>query len=346
MMKGHPHRRIAWLAAMAAAFLLTACGMKTTDRFAGRTMGTTYHVQLAVSRFERTAYLAERIEARLIEINRSMSTYLPDSEISRFNAMGAAHERICVSRDFFQVMTVAANLFRLTAGAWDGTVAPLVNLWGFGVTPQKGTVPTAEQIDRVLERVGFDRILKDPGGCLSKSMPNVTLDLASIAKGYGVDAVADLIRAEGYNDFLVEIGGEVFASGHRTDGKPWRVGINHPDPSAPANQVYRAVSLTGKALATSGDYRNFFIQNDVRYSHLIDPRSGYPVQNGVVSASVIAPTCTLADGLATALAVMGPESGLALVNALDGVDCLIVVRDAQGRLIDYVSGGFRPYETQ
>ena len=333
-------KRWIWLPVMAAVFFMAACSMKTTDRFAGRTMGTTYHIQVVASRFQPTAYLAERIQARLAEINRSMSTYLPDSEISRFNAMGTAPERICVSGDFFQVLAVAADLFRLTGGAWDGTVAPLVNLWGFGPAPQKGAAPAGQAIARVLEQVGFDRILTDPDGCLSKSTPEVTLDLASIAKGYGVDAVADLIRNEGFQDFLVEIGGEVFASGRRPDGNAWRVGINRPDPSAPANQVYRALSLTGKALATSGDYRNFFIQNDVRYSHLIDPRSGYPVGNGVVSASVIAPTCTLADGLATALAVMGPEAGLALVNTIDGIDCLIVVHDAQGRLVDHASSGF------
>lgn len=333
-------RKIQWMVLIAVVVAMAGCNMKSTDRFAGRTMGTTYHVQVVASRLQRTAYLADRITARLAHVNHSMSTYQPGSEISRFNAMASTDARLCVSADFQRVMAVAADLHRLTGGAWDGTVAPLVNLWGFGAAPRKDEMPSSAEIARVRQRVGFDRIVRGDDGCLSKKIPSVALDLASIAKGFGVDAVAELLREEGFTDFLVEIGGEVFASGLRPDGRPWQVGINRPEPSAAADRVYRVVGLSGRALATSGDYRNFFIHEGVRYSHLIDPRTGYPVSNHVVSASVLAPSCTLADGLATALTAMGPTRGLALVETLDGVECLVVVQDREGRLIDHASTGF------
>jgi thiamine biosynthesis lipoprotein len=188
--------------------------------------------------------------------------------------------------------------------------------------------------------VGFDRIRLDPSGTISKTDPAVTLDLASIAKGYGVDAIARLLGDEGFDHFLVEIGGEVYARGRRKDGKPWRVGINRPDRQAAFNDVYQAVPLTDRAMATSGDYRIFFQVDGQSYSHILDPRTGRPVTNGVVSATVVADNCTVADGLATALMVMGPEKGVALVNRLPSVACLIVVRQADGTLTDHPSSGF------
>jgi FAD:protein FMN transferase len=331
-----------WLpVALAAVVLLAGCGRQREVGFAGRTMGTAYHIKVVAPVFQSTGNLAEKIEARLAAVNLSMSTYLPESEISRFNGVAEAGKPFCISADFRQVMAEAGRLFQLTGGAWDGTVAPLVELWGFGRGPKPAPLPSGARIAAALEMVGFDRIGRDKEGCLSKTDARVTLDLASIAKGFGVDAVAAVIHAAGYTDFLVEIGGEVYASGRRLDGRPWRVGINQPDPAAGADSVYRAVSLTDRAFATSGDYRNFFVKDGVRYSHLLDPRTGYPVTNGVVSASVIADTCTFADGLATALTVMGPESGLALVNRIHGVECLIVVQAADGRLIDHPSAGFR-----
>jgi thiamine biosynthesis lipoprotein len=169
----------------------------------------------------------------------------------------------------------------------------------------------------------------------------VTLDLSSIAKGYGVDQVAELMRQAGFVDFLVEIGGEVFAAGVRSDGRPWRVGINRPKADARIDEVYQIVSLQDRAFATSGDYRNFFLQDGVRYSHIIDPKTGRPVGNGVVSVSIVADNCTLADGLATAVMVMGAQKGLALINRLAGVQGLITVELPDGSLQDHPSEGIR-----
>jgi thiamine biosynthesis lipoprotein len=192
-----------------------------------------------------------------------------------------------------------------------------------------------------LAHVGFDLIDITREGYLAKRHPKVTLDLASVAKGYGVDALADLIRQRGFNDFLIEVGGEVFAAGVRRDGRQWRIGINRPEPGSPTTQVYKVVTLQDRAFATSGDYRLFFEQDGQRYAHVLDPRTGYPVTNGVVSVSVTAPRCALADGLATALMVMGVAEGLQLVNALKDVDCLMVVRTADGTLEDHFSRHFQ-----
>jgi thiamine biosynthesis lipoprotein len=169
----------------------------------------------------------------------------------------------------------------------------------------------------------------------------VTLDLSSIAKGYGVDQVAAVVRRAGFADFIVEIGGEVYAAGSRRGGGPWRVGINRPRSDASPDEVYRVAPLRDAAFATSGGYRNFFARDGVRYSHILDPRTGRPVANGVVSVSVRAPTCTLADGLATAVIVMGLESGIALLERLPDVEGLVVVETREGRLEDHPTSGFR-----
>ena len=173
----------------------------------------------------------------------------------------------------------------------------------------------------------------------------MTVDLSSIAKGHGVDAIAELLRGRGFTDFLVEIGGEVFASGRRRDGRAWRVGINRPDPEAGPAEIYKVVPLGDQALATSGDYRSYILQDGRRRSHVIDPRTGQPVTNGVVSASILAPSCRLADGLATAVMVMGADEGLALVERLDEVEGLIVVERRGGFLEERASAGFQTQDT-
>jgi len=314
----------------------------------GKTMGTTYQVKIhpgpvrpaagARPGFEEA--LHAKIRSRLDAINRSMSVFMPESEISRFNMLKAPGESFPVSDDFLTVMQAAQRVYRLTEGAWDGTVKPLVDLWGFGASRIKKTPPKPAEIREAMATVGFHQIRISDKGYLIKEHPRVTLDLASIAKGYGVDALAALLRDMGIQRFLVEIGGEVYASGRKPNGDPWRIGINEPKPDAPANRVRRVVALRNRGLATSGDYRNFFMQDGVRYSHVIDPRTGYPVQNGVVSASVTAESCTLADALATALMVMGPEHGIRLIEGLPGVECLIIVQQREAVFKESASRGF------
>jgi thiamine biosynthesis lipoprotein len=200
--------------------------------------------------------------------------------------------------------------------------------------------PTADEINAVMNNIGFNLIRIEDPHFLVKKLASVTLDLNSIAKGFAVDQISELLPNAGFENYLVEIGGEVYAAGVRADGKKWRVGINRPQKDAAFDEVYKAVSIQNRAFATSGDYRNFFEIDGVRYSHVIDPRTGYPVSNGVVSVSIIAGNCTLADGLATAIMVMGAEKGLQLVNRLDNVECLIVVETSDGRRLDFYSSGF------
>ncbi len=304
-------------------------------------MGTTYHIKIVTDYFQTVSGLKEKIEKRLVDINTAMSTYQKDSEISRFNNFNQTGRKFKISEDFYRVMKTAQIIYRLSDGAWDGTVNPLVDLWGFGREGAENMIPAEQEILALLSKIGFDNIVIPEAGFLQKKRASVTLDLSSIAKGYGVDQVADTIRKEGYQNYLVEIGGEVFASGTTKNGKFWRIGINRPQTDAAFDDVYRVVDLHNKAFATSGDYRNFFVVDGVRYSHIIDPRTGYPISNGVVSVTIIADSCTFADGLATAIMVMSPAKGLDLINRLDAVEGMIVVEKMDGRLDDLYSSGFK-----
>jgi thiamine biosynthesis lipoprotein len=325
--------------------LLAGCSLQKEVSFSGKTMGTTYHITVVTGYFSSTKDLKDRIDQRLEAINKSMSTFRKDSEISRFNAIQNTGEKFKISDDFFNVMTVAKTVYELTGGAWDGTVRPLENLWGFGNYENKQKIPAPSEITSLLPEIGFNHIEISSDHCLIKKKAPLSLDLASIAKGYGVDQVAELIGTSGIKNFLVEIGGEVFAAGFRKDGKQWRIGINRPQAGSPFDQVYKVVNLHDKGFATSGDYRNYFEAGGQRFSHILDPRNGYPVRNGVVSVSIVADTCTFADGLATAVMVMGHEKGLERVNSIDHTECLIVVRTQDGRLIDHYSKGFKTYMT-
>ena len=321
--------------------ILVACPGRREIKLTGKTMGTTYHITVIGGYFDAARPLQKAIDKQLAAINASMSTYRPDSEISRFNQLQAIDTPMPVSDDFYQVMRLSQKLFEITGGAWDGTLGPLIDLWGFGPTPRpRDRLPATERIKTLLATIGFQHIVVHPDGHLSKRQPSIAVDLASVAKGYAVDVVADLIDDRGYVDYLVEIGGEVYAAGVRIDGQPWRVGINAPEAGAPFNKVYRVVKLQDRAFATSGDYRNFFEIDGRRYAHIIDPRTGYPVSNGVVSASVTAESCALADGLATALMIMGASAAVELVDRMEGVECLIITRDHHDRLHDHVSRGF------
>jgi len=321
-------------------FIVSGCGWQKEVVFSGRTMGTTYHIKINTGYFNNLSGLQSKIDQRLEAINQSMSTYRPDSEISQFNALQDISTLMQISDDFLKVMQVAQRIYELTDGAWDGTIKPLVNLWGFGNTQRPQEVPDAAVIKDQIRMVGFKYIRIMGNGFLQKHVETLSLDLASIAKGFAVNQISELLKAQGLINFLVEIGGEVYAAGYRQDGSPWRVGINQPDSTATVLETYQVVPLHNQAMATSGDYRNYFEIQGKRYSHIIDPRTGYPVDNGVISASVVADSCMFADGLATALMVMNPEESLNLVASLDGVAALIIVRNEDKSLSQYASTSF------
>jgi len=323
--------------------LLTGCSFKKEVRFSGKTMGTIYHIKAITWFFKDTKGLKDKIEARLDDINRSMSVYRADSEISRFNAQKSTDKKIFVSNDFLNVMTVAENIYKLTNGAWDGTIKPLVDLWGFNDPARIKSIPTKDKIKRLLSELGFNQIKILENKYLKKRNPSISIDLSSIAKGYAVDQIAEIFRIHGIENFLVEIGGEVYASGVKKNGSYWKVGINTPSKDASYSHVYKTIYLSSKAVATSGDYRKFIEIDEKRYTHVIDPRTGYPVANGIVSASIVSDTCAFADGLATAVMVLGHEKGLELVGRLDNVECMIVVEKKDGTLVDYLSKGFNVF---
>ncbi|KPA11039.1 ApbE-like lipoprotein [Candidatus Magnetomorum sp. HK-1] len=315
-------------------FILTGCHSQQEYLISGRTMGTTYHIKYNAGFFFKHQPLKKAIEEQLSKINSSMSTFDPKSEISVFNKMRDTTKVISISDDFYQVLIQARRLYQLTEGAWDGTVKPLVNLWGFGNTSHPQQKPDQQTIKRVLNNVGFNNIVID-NHIIQKKNPDIQLNLASIAKGFGVDLVAQVLDNHTIENYLVEIGGEVYARGQKINGKPWRVGINRPKVQSALNDVYYAIAIKDKAIATSGDYRNYFMDGTKRYSHVIDPKTGQAVQNKIVSASVISDTCTFADGLATALMVMGVEKGLSLVNQLSDTECFLIQENKSGDGFDH-----------
>ncbi|MFP4446859.1 MAG: FAD:protein FMN transferase [Desulfosudaceae bacterium] len=320
----------------------SGCGLTRSIRLTGQTMGTVYHITIIAPLFTSADNLQKKVDRRLEEINQHLSTHISTSEISRFNEITDTGEPFSPSADLATMIHLGQRLYRLTDGAWDGTIRPLVRLWGFDEPGQPpARLPEPEAVASALKCVGFQHIQVLPSGEIAKEIPCLVLDFASIAKGYGADQLAALLKAEGLENFLVEIGGEVVTAGTRKDGRAWQVGINIPDPAAPANQVRQALPLSDKAVATSGDYRNFFIRDGIVYCHVIDPQTGYPVSTGVVSATVTAGTCALADGLATAMMVMGVNEGLALVDSLAGVECLLTVRRPDGSYDDFYSNQFR-----
>lgn len=293
-------------------------------QLSGPTMGTVYTIKgvAAADELAPPEGLDGRVQAVLDEINRSMSTYLEDSEISAFNR----HELgpFPASPALLEVVAEAQRVAELSGGAFDVTVGPLVDVWGFGPAGA-GEVPDDALVERLLEAVGYARLGVDrERGALVKERPQLRIDLSAIAKGFAVDRVAETLRSEGVTDFMVEIGGEVSAGGRNGRGQVWRIGIERPEDEGRA--VHTVVALADTALATSGDYRNFRLHDGVRLSHTIDPRVGRPIAHDLASVSVVHPSCMTADALATAFEVLGPGPGIELADRLD-VAALFLVRE-------------------
>jgi thiamine biosynthesis lipoprotein len=282
------------------------------------------------------ADLQQQVDSRLDAINRQMSTYLPDSEISRFNRY-ADDGWFDVSPETALVVDAALDISRKTNGAFDITVGPLVNLWNFGPNRQPSRIPSPDEIAAAKSRVGYERVaVRREPPALRKSRPDVYLDLSAIAEGFAVDEVAALLDRHGVRGYLVDIGGEMRARGHKPDGTLWRIGIERPLRSA--REIHRVLALADCALATSGDYRNYFEWQGRYYSHEIDPSTGWPVNHALASASVLADQCMTADAWATALMVLGPERALEFANR-QKLDVLLIMRDGDG-FIEKATTGF------
>lgn len=294
----------------------------------GATMGTTYNVQLVdpPHRVEPAA-LQDRVDDVLADINAAMSTYDAGSELSRFNASSST-DWYAVSAELAGVVAAALDVSEASGGAFDVTVGPLVNLWGFGPADGPGVPPNPEQVSAVKLRTGYGKLdarLSPPA--LRKSVPDLYVDLSAIAKGYGVDRVAALLNVAGVEDYLVEIGGELRARGLNARGEPWRIAVERPDPAG--RTVQQVVALTDAAMATSGDYRNFFEAGGTRYSHTIDPATGRPVTHDLASVTVLGADAMHADAHATALLVMGVDGGLQFARTA-GLAVLFISRTGTG----------------
>ncbi|MCA9241142.1 MAG: FAD:protein FMN transferase [Planctomycetales bacterium] len=294
---------------VAAAFVAPAmrrgASSASVQTYSGPTMGTLYHYSIITCR--APASIQQRVDSRLAEINKAMSTYDPDSELSRFNKSDSL-DWFDVSEETARVVAFALEVSEKTNGAFDPTVGPAVNLWGFGPDGRRKSPPTDEQVSAALARVGYKNVEArlDPPA-IKKSRPDVYVDLSAVAKGYGVDEVSRVLAENGSEASMVEIGGEVVCRGAKPDGSPWRIGVEKPDERGVAIQT--VVELSDAALATSGDYRNFFQQDGVRFSHTINPQTGRPVEHRLAEVSVRAKSCMENDAYATSILVMGPEKG-------------------------------------
>ena len=275
-------------------------------------MGTTYQIKLVTSANQSgKEELQTRIESLLQEINLKMSTYIEDSELSKFNRFKDT-KWFGLSSETIAVIEKAIKISQLSAGAFDITIGALIELWGFGKRDTGDKIPTDNEIQQLLRTVNYQRLeLRSDPPAIRKSNREISIDLSAIAKGYAVDQVSELIEKVGIINYLVEIGGEIRSRGGKTDGKPWIIAIEKPLLEHSAQQL---VSLKNEGMATSGDYRNYFEKRGVRYSHTLNPKTGRPIVHNLASVSVIAKSCMLADGWATAFMVLGLERGMELAK--------------------------------
>jgi FAD:protein FMN transferase len=311
-------------------------GAPSAHRFEGSTMGTTSSVILGGDAVG-SALEADRraVEALLAEIEASMSTWDPDSELSRFNRH-RSEEPVTVSEDLALVLRMALAVHEASEGTFDVTVGPLVNAWGFGPDGRPEAAPDESTLSALRERVGSSK-LELEGTRLRKLHPELEVDLSAIAKGHAVDRVATLLEARGHHDYLVEIGGELRGRGRSPAGRPFRVGIEEPTPDV--RVVRRVVELDGLALATSGNYRNFFERDGRRYVHTLDPARGRPVAHDLLGVSVLHERCALADAWATALLAAGPDRAWALAQRAD-LDVLLLLSGEHGEIVERATPGF------
>jgi len=271
-------------------------------------MGTSYHVTVVADISDEEAdKLKAKVDKVLVGVNQTFSTYIENSEVSTFNESKAKNAQV-KSDDFITVLTEALAISKATQGAYDITVGPLVNLWGFGPDFNEDSVPSDESIQQAMLKVGYQHVDVDvETKSVRKLKDAIYIDFSSIAKGYGVDKVAELLNVQGYENYMVEIGGEMFVRGVNGQGTNWRIAVEKPD--ALTRSIHKVINVTNTAIATSGDYRNFFEKDGVRFSHMIDPVTGGPVQQDLVSVTVLAEKSMSADAWATAFMVLGAKKG-------------------------------------
>ena len=288
----------------------------------GFIFGTIYHIT-----YHSDTNLKKEIEAELKKVDQSLSPFNKTSVISKVNR----NENPVIDPMFKEVFLLAENISNETHGAFDITVAPLVNEWGFGF--KKGVEPTRQVIDSLKYIVGYQKVKLTPKNYVQKQDPRIMLDCSAIAKGYGCDVVARLLRKNGINDYMIEIGGEIVTRGFNQKQEPWRIGVNKPtDDSLNTSQELQTVlNVTDIAMATSGNYRNFYYKNGKKYAHTIDPKTGYPVQHNILSATVLAKNCATADAYATSFMVLGLEGAQKILQQHPELMAYLIYADKDGK---------------
>lgn len=297
----------------------------------GAVFGTFYHVT-----YQYPTSLHKEIKAELEKVDASLSTFNKNSVISRINR----NEDVLPDSMFLHVFRLAEKISKRTNGAFDITVAPLVNAWGFGFKNQKDI--TDGQIDSLRSLVGFEKV-KLENGKVIKEDARIILDCSAIAKGYGSDAVARLLDRHGIKNYMIEIGGEIVVKGLSPKDRKWKVGISKPvdDTLNVNNEIQTLLNITDMGLATSGNYRNFYYKNGKKYAHTIDPKSGYPVQHSILSSTVLAPDCATADAYATAFMVMGLDEAKKVLQNTPELQACLIYADEKGKNQIYVTSGLQ-----
>lgn len=313
-------------------FLLLACEQQEAVKqyplhYSDAIMGTSFTVKVSLLPDSLSSdELKIQIKQRLDALNAQMSTYRQDSELSKIN-QNQSGEWLTVSESLYEVLKEAKNIYDLSGGAFDITVGPLVNLWGFGTEPMSFKAPDDSLIEQNRQNTGTQYLLfKDETRQIKKEKAALYLDLSAIAKGYAVDQVGLLLEQQGISDYMVEIGGELRLKGLNNRKQPWRIAVEKP--TAEKRMIQKVLPLSDISLATSGDYRNFFEVDKVRFSHTIDPRSGRPITHKLASCTILSDTTMKADALATAMMVLGPEQGFDLAEKENIAALFIIKTDA------------------
>lgn len=329
------HRRnFAWLAIFTLATIAILARHNAPapyQKASGLIFGTMYSVT-----YQSKTDLKSSIDSMLKVFDGSLSPFNDTATISRINR----NERVIADELFATVFRKSMEVSEATDGAFDITVAPLVNAWGFGF--KQGSFPDSMMVDSLLQLTGYEKVSMNEQGEVVKQDERMMLNCSAIAKGYAVDVIANLLKSKGVKNMMVDIGGEVVVHGKNPKEKKWRIGINKPvDDSLATNQeLERIVEITDAAIATSGNYRNFYYNNGKKYAHTIDPSTGYPVQHSLLSATVVANDCMTADAYATAFMVMGVEKALEMAESNPDIEAFFIFSDEEGNLQTCQTSGF------
>jgi len=333
------HFRANFLICMVLVSVLVACGDQRTAEYqlSGSTMGTSFTVAVVTELAFDQKHLQAQIVATLENIEQRMSTYRDNSELSQFNHSSST-DWTPVSQELCEAVDDAIEIGHLTDGAFDITVGPLVNLWGFGPDDSRKEPPSAEAIDAAMLATGREYLHADcEVPAIRKDRAKLYIDLSAYAKGLAADEIAALLENEDIANYLVEIGGDLRARGHNASNAKWRIAIERPDQSG--NTMEKIIHVHDLSVATSGDYRNFFEFEGRRYSHTIDPRTGRPVNHDLASVTVLGESAAFADAMATAMMVLGPEAGMALAERED-IAAELLLRDG-GTITELMSSKFK-----